>query len=144
MTATRWNTVSLGVGAILAAILAALFAAVPRTEEGIDWYGPMIPGGWMAWTFPVALFFWIIASLLVLFTILAIRFPETPRLGILRIETTRGDRLFIGLLTAAYINLAWVGLGERMAQWFQLEAAPSVWISLFLSMAALAFVMRKA
>ena len=69
---------------------------------------PMIRGGWMAWTFPVALFFWIIASLLVLFTILAIRFPETPRLGILRIETTRGDRLFITLLGSAFICLIWL------------------------------------
>jgi len=57
--------------------------------------------------------------------------------------TTRGDRLFIGLLLAAYVNLAWVGLGERMAQWFSLEAEPSVWISLVLSMLVLAVVMRK-
>ena len=30
--------------------------------------------------------------------------------------TTRGDRLFIGLLTAAYINLAWAGLTD-LTQW---------------------------
>jgi predicted small integral membrane protein len=70
----------------------------------------MIPGGWMAWTFPVALFFWVIASLLVLMTLLAIRFPETPRIGILRIETTRGDRLFISLLGSAFIHLIWLFL----------------------------------
>ena len=58
----------------------------------------MIPGGWMAWVLPTALFFWVIGSLLITFAILAIRFPETPRLGVLRIETTRGDRLFISLL----------------------------------------------
>ena len=40
-------------------------------------------------------------------------------------------------------NLAWVGLGERMVQWFSLEAEPSVWISLVLSMLVLAVVMRK-
>ena len=51
-----------------------------------------------------------IASLLITFTILAIKFPETPRVGILRIETTRGDRLFITLLGSAFINLAWLGL----------------------------------
>jgi predicted small integral membrane protein len=37
-------------------------------------------------------------------------FPETPRVGVLRIETTRGDRLFITLLGSAFINLAWLGL----------------------------------
>ena len=66
---------------------------------------------WMAWTWPTAIFFIVIASLLVLFSILAIRYPETPRMGILRIETTRGDRLFITLLGSAFINLAWLGIG---------------------------------
>lgn len=65
---------------------------------------------WMAWTWPTAIFFVVIAMLLIIFTVLAIRFPETPRTGILRIETTRGDRLFITLLGSAFINLAWLGL----------------------------------
>mgnify|MGYP002651822997 FL=1 len=46
---------------------------------------------------------------------LAIRFPETPRVSVLRIETTRGDRLFISLLGSAFINLAWLGLGGAPA-----------------------------
>ncbi len=65
---------------------------------------------WMAWTYPTATFFAVIALLLVTFTVLAIRFPETPRVGVLRIETTRGDRLFITLLGSAFINLAWLAL----------------------------------
>ena len=65
---------------------------------------------WMAWTAPTAIFFAVIATLLITFTVLAIKFPETPRTGILRIETTRGDRLFITLLGSAFINLAWLGL----------------------------------
>ncbi|MDF1619763.1 DUF2160 domain-containing protein [Pseudothioclava nitratireducens] len=65
---------------------------------------------WMAWTVPTAIFFAVIATLLITFTVLAIKFPETPRTGILRIETTRGDRLFITLLGSAFINLAWLGL----------------------------------
>ncbi|MRX50297.1 hypothetical protein GI374_07515 [Paracoccus sp. S-4012] len=69
----------------------------------------------MAWTFPTALFFWIIAALLLTFIWLAIRFPETPRRGVLGIRTTRGDRLFISLLGSAFINLAWLGLwGEPL------------------------------
>ena len=66
---------------------------------------------WMAWTWPTASFFVVIAALLVTFTTLAIKFPEVPRVGVLRIETTRGDRLFITLLGSAFINLAWLGLG---------------------------------
>jgi predicted small integral membrane protein len=62
----------------------------------------------MAWTFPVALFFLVIACLLILFTLLAIRFPETPRRGVLRIETTRGDRLFISLLGSAFVCIGWL------------------------------------
>ena len=72
---------------------------------------------WMAWTWPTAIFFGIIASLLVMFTILAIRFPETPRTGVLGIETTRGDRLFITLLGSAFINLAWLGLDLGPQPW---------------------------
>lgn len=65
---------------------------------------------WMAWTWPTAIFFAIIAALLIIFSVLAIKFPETPRTGILRIETTRGDRLFITLLGSAFINLVWLGV----------------------------------
>ena len=104
----NWTAISLTAAGIMAAILGALLMAAPRKDESIDWFAPMIPGGWMAWTLPVALFFWAIASLLVTFTILAIRFPETPRVGILRIETTRGDRLFISLLGSAFIHLIWL------------------------------------
>ena len=63
---------------------------------------------WMAWTTPTAVFFVVIACLLVVFTVLAIRYPETPRRGVLRIETTRGDRLFISLLGSAFICAGWL------------------------------------
>lgn len=65
---------------------------------------------WMAWTWPTAAFFIFIACTLTVFTVLAIKFPETPRKGVLQIETTRGDRLFITLLGSAFINLAWLGV----------------------------------
>jgi predicted small integral membrane protein len=65
---------------------------------------------WMAWTTETAIFFAVIASILAVMTYLAIKFPEVPRVGILQIETTRGDRLFITLLGSAFLNLAWLGL----------------------------------
>ena len=108
MTTTRWTPIYLTLATLMAAILVMLFWAVP-VEDGVrDWTGQLIPGFWMAWTFPVAVFFWIIASLLIIMTLLAIRYPETPRLGVLRIETTRGDRLFISLLGSAFIHLGWL------------------------------------
>ena len=109
MTETRWTPIYLTLAAIMAAILALLLWAVPVDEDGArEWTGQLLPGFWMAWTFPVALFFWCIAALLIIMTLLAIRFPETPRVGILRIETTRGDRLFISLVLAAVIHLLWI------------------------------------
>lgn len=109
MTAARWNSIYAGLAALMAVILALLVWAVPVDAEGVrDWTGSLSPGFWMAWSFPVALFFWIIAGLLIIMTLLAVRYPETPRLGILRIETTRGDRLFISLLGSAFINIGWL------------------------------------
>lgn len=108
ITSQRWNQIYITIIAVMALILAALVWAVPVVDGAKDWTGQLVQGGWMAWTFPVALFFFIIASLLITFTLLAIRFPEVPRVGILRIETTRGDRLFISLLGSAFINLGWL------------------------------------
>jgi len=108
MTQTRWPAIYTATAATALAILGLLFWAAPRTDGSIAWTDPMTPGGWMAWTLPIALFFYIIGCLLVTFTLLAIRFPETPRIGVLRIETTRGDRLFITLLGSAFINLVWL------------------------------------
>jgi len=72
---------------------------------------------WMVWTAPTALFFVCVALMLVTMTIWEIVDPNVPRRGLLRIVTTRGDRLFIGLLAAAYVNLAWAGLTE-LDQWW--------------------------
>ncbi len=99
---------------------------------------------WMAWTTPVAVFFSCIVLMLVGMTVWELKSPTAVRKGFLPMETTRGDRLFIGLLSAAYVNLAFVGLSGKFAQWFSLEAEPSVWISFVLSMALLVLIMRKA
>lgn len=66
---------------------------------------------WMAWTWPTAGFF--VAIFLAIATMGLLEFRRAggaPRKGILGLETTRGDRLFITLLGSAYILLAWLGL----------------------------------
>ena len=98
---------------------------------------------WMVWTTPVAVFFTCIALTLAGMTVWEVRSPNIKRKGLLPIATTRGDRLFIGLLTAAYINLAFIGLAGKLAEWLSLESEPSIWISFVISMAALALVMKK-
>jgi predicted small integral membrane protein len=98
---------------------------------------------WMAWTLPVAVFFSCIVLMLVVMTVWEIKSPTTSRRGWLPIATTRGDRLFIGLMAAAWVNLGFVALSEKSMAWFNLEQEPSVWISLVVSMLVLALIMRK-
>ena len=98
---------------------------------------------WMAWTLPVAVFFICIVLMLVGMTVWELKSPTSMRKGFLPLETTRGDRLFIGLLSAAYVNLIFVGISGKLAQWFNLSAEPSVWISFVLSMALLALILRR-
>jgi predicted small integral membrane protein len=98
---------------------------------------------WMAWTLPVAVFFSCIVLMLVGMTVWELKSPTVMRKGFLPIPTTRGDRLFIGLLTAAYVNLLFVALSEKMVVWFSLSEEPSVWVSFVVSMALLALIMRK-
>ena len=98
---------------------------------------------WMAWTLPVAVFFTCIVLMLVGMTVWEFKSPTVERRGFLPIATTRGDRLFIGLLSAAYLNLLFVGFSEKMVDWFGLAQEPSIWISFVASMALLALVMRK-
>lgn len=64
---------------------------------------------WMAWTPPTGIFFVLIACTLMVMTWLALAYPEAERVGVLRIPTTRGDRLFISLIAAAVIHLVWIG-----------------------------------
>jgi predicted small integral membrane protein len=65
---------------------------------------------WMAWTLPTAMFFAALACTLAVMTWLAAVYPEAERVGVLRIPTTRGDRLFISLIAAAVIHLIWIAL----------------------------------
>lgn len=98
---------------------------------------------WMAWTTPVAVFFTCIVLMLFGMTVWEIKSPTTLRKGFLPMETTRGDRLFIGLVAAAYVNLAFVGVSGRLMAWMSLAAEPSIWISFVVSMGLLALIMRK-
>ena len=63
----------------------------------------------MAWTWQTAVFFAAIAIALAIMTAWEILQPTTSRKGFLPMPTTRGDRFFISLLSAAFIHLLWLG-----------------------------------
>ncbi|GIL01807.1 MAG: membrane protein [Alphaproteobacteria bacterium] len=66
---------------------------------------------WMAWTWQTAAFFAFIAVLLAGMTLWELVSPGgAPRHGVLGLDTTRGDRLFISLLGSAFIHLGWLAL----------------------------------
>lgn len=88
---------------------------------------------WMAWTWPTALFFILIVIMLIGMIIWERLVPGgSPRRGILGLDTTRGDRLFISLLGSAFIHLIW------------LATIPfSLWMATILSIFYAIFIFRK-
>ncbi|SHM04287.1 DUF2160 domain-containing protein [Vreelandella subglaciescola] len=86
---------------------------------------------WMVWTTPTTIFFSAIAAMLTGMTAWEVISPTIERKGFLPISTTRGDRFFIGLLSAAYIHLAVVGFTPL-----------SIWLALGASVLWLLILMR--
>lgn len=85
---------------------------------------------WMNWTPTVVIFFVVIASILAFMTVYEIVSPCKERKGFLPIETTRGDRLFIGLLSTAYIHLTFLAVSD-VTLWVAL-AVSVVWVGVLL------------
>lgn len=74
---------------------------------------------WMAWTPVTAGFFIGLGLVLTGMTIWEVVAPNIERRGLLPITTSRGDRLFIGILGSGYIFIAWTGLTD-WKMWFVL------------------------
>lgn len=98
---------------------------------------------WMVWTLPTAVFFIVIGITLAGMTIWELRSPTRVRKGFLPIATTRGDRLFIGLLSAAYFNLIYLWLRERVGDALGLAEPPTLWIGFVVSMLLLGVIMHR-
>ena len=87
----------------------------------------------MAWTPATLAFFAFVFASIALMGVLEWRRPGgAPRHGVLGLDTTRGDRLFLSLLGAAYVFLAWLAF-----------FSPPLWIPLALAIAWTAFVFWK-
>ncbi|MBL6931897.1 MAG: DUF2160 domain-containing protein [Rhodospirillales bacterium] len=71
----------------------------------------MLDLSWMAWTWPTTAFFVFIFLCIAGMGIWEWKDPGGgPRHGILTLNTTRGDRLFITILGSAFIFLGWLAL----------------------------------
>jgi predicted small integral membrane protein len=87
----------------------------------------------MAWTWPTAAFFIAHVSSIVIMGIWEKKSPGgNPRHGVLGIDTTRGDRLFISWLGSGFINLGWLAF----------VGAP-LWGALALTIGWFVFVFKK-
>ncbi len=72
---------------------------------------PQLDLSWMAWTWPTAAFFiGILVALIGMGIWERVSPGGNPRRGILGLDTTRGDRLFISIIGSAFIHLGWLGL----------------------------------
>jgi predicted small integral membrane protein len=102
-------------------------------EPAFSWTRPLFDGFWMAWTPATLAFFIFVFSAIALMGLLEWRRPGgAPRHGVLGLDTTRGDRLFISLLGSAYIFLGWLALFST-----------PLWGPLGLAVLWTAFVFRK-
>lgn len=115
---SRWIAALVAILAVYVLAAVSIALSLPVEDGERDWFSTLVSGGWMAWSFPTAMFFLTIFALLALMAVWEYARPGGhPRIGILRFETTRGDRLFISLLGAAFINLAWLGLTDLSLWW---------------------------
>jgi predicted small integral membrane protein len=104
-----------------------------QEPQGFSWTRPLFDGFWMAWTPATLAFFVFVFACIALMGLLEWRNPGgNPRHGVLGLDTTRGDRLFIALLGAAWIFLGWLAV-----------LSTPLWGPLALSIAWTAFVFWK-
>jgi len=87
---------------------------------------------WMAWTPITAVFFAVIAAILVFMTVLERFKPTVARQGFLHFTTTRGERLFIALLATGWINILWIAFTNS-----------SQWIALVIGLAVSALILTR-
>ena len=112
----KWTAIA---GAMCSASVAAAQTAgwgqAKPVEQGFSfakfWTDPLFPGFWMAWTNATAAFFVFVVGSITLMAVRELKNPGgAPRRGVLGLDTTRGDRLFISYLGSAFIFLGWLGL----------------------------------
>jgi predicted small integral membrane protein len=64
----------------------------------------------MYWTWPSAIFFLVIILTIIGLNLWDTFFPDIKRKGFLPITTSRGDRVFIAIISTIGICIAWLGV----------------------------------
>lgn len=92
-----------------------------------------LPPQWMYWTVPTLLFVGFIILMLITLSFWDAKDPGWARQGVLPIETTRGDRVFMSILTTLGIFCLWLYFIGITAVWgvFVAGAAAAVGIMNF-------------
>ena len=80
---------------------------------------------WMAWTTPTAVLFAVLIAAILGMLVWELVSPTVARRGFLPMPTTRGDRFFLGLLAAAFLHMAWLGL-TMLSPWWALGISAGV------------------
>jgi len=91
-----------------------------------------LPPQWMYWTLPTLIFLGSIITLLATLSIWDMKDPGYAREGLLPIETTRGDRVFMSLLIT----------GCTFCLWLYTLSLTTVWVVLMIGAAAAVFVIK--
>ncbi len=104
-------------GLAYAAILAVplYYLIVISFKNSADWFAENL--GWMYWTVPSGLFFGAIFLAIAALGIWDEYRPNINRKGFLPIVTSRGDRLFIGIVSTIAIHLLWLLLFKMTFLW---------------------------
>ena len=76
-----------------------------------------LPPQWMYWTLPTLFFLGSIILLLTTLTIWDVKDPGYAREGLLPIETTRGDRVFMSLLITGCTFCLWLITFSSSTAW---------------------------
>ena len=77
---------------------------------------------WMVWTTPTAAVFAGLGVLLSVMAVWAKLSPPVARRGFLGMATDRGDRLYIGLISAAVVLVGWIAVSD-LSMWLALGCA---------------------
>jgi len=80
-----------------------------------DWLAKSL--SWMYWTVPTGLFFGGLFITLGVLSIYGVKNPDPGRKGFLPLVTTRGDRFFIGIISALAIHFLWIALFGLSLTW---------------------------
>jgi predicted small integral membrane protein len=72
---------------------------------------------WMHWTLPSALGFGLLFATLGALAMLDRLVPSYPRKGFLPMETTRGDRVFLSVVTLLLVVFAWLRFAPEVSLW---------------------------